>query len=293
MKTLDNSNPIAAAVYFICAAGVAMFSRDPIIIALSLAGAVTLCILQKGGGHLFFAALFVLGTAVNPLFNHRGSRVLFVLNNNPVTAEALLYGALSSAMVVAAIYWFKCFSTIMTSDKLLYIFGSAMPKLSLIISMALRYVPLFTRQAKTVSAAQKTMGIYKEENIIDSIRAKIRVFSVMVTWTLENGIITADSMEARGYSAGRRSFFAIYKFTSKDVFLLAASLLLAGAALLLTSVGDSAAVFEFFPTAAMLPPESWGVKIWAAYISYGILAMLPSALELEEVVRWKYLQSKI
>ena len=293
MRTLENSNPIATAVFFLCAAGIAMFSRDPVITGLSLIGAVLLWMIQGEGGHWFLAVFLLAGTLVNPLFNHKGSMVLFVLNNNPVTLEALLYGALSSAMVVATIYWFRSFSKIMTSDKLLYILGSTMPKLSLILSMALRYVPLFSRQAKTVSDAQKTLGLYREENWIDNIRGKIRVFSVMVTWTLENGIITADSMEARGYGAGRRSFFSIYRFTLRDVLFLTGSLLLTAIALLAMYGGDTPAVVSFYPALEVISVKNWSIKTWVSYISYGILVLLPAAAEVGEEIKWKYLQSKI
>ena len=50
--------------------------------------------------HLFFFLLFLALALINPLISHNGATVLFVMNDNPVTLEALLYGINSAAMVV-------------------------------------------------------------------------------------------------------------------------------------------------------------------------------------------------
>ena len=181
--------------------------------------------------HGYMIALFLVMTLINPLVSHNGATVLFVMNHNPVTLEALIYGAVSATMILSILYWFRSFSHIMTSDKLLYLFGRLSPKLSLVISMSLRYVPLFGQQLRKVSQSQKALGLYKEDNIVDRIRGGIRIFSVMVSWALENGIITADSMTARGYGLGKRSSFSIFTWISHDILLLALSLLLGGISL--------------------------------------------------------------
>lgn len=291
MKDFADYNPIAIFIYFLAAAGFAMFTADPIILALSLAGSVLFFIARNGGSglrsHLFFLILFVLMSLVNPLFNHNGVTVLFVMNNNPVTLEALLYGVASSAMIVSVLYWFRSFTQIMTGDKLLYLFGSAAPKLSLILSMALRYIPLFGKQVKKTDAAQKALGLYKEDNIVDRARGGTRVFSVMVTWALENGIITADSMTARGYGIGKRTFFALYKFRKNDLALILITIgLLAAAAV---GMGFGFISFEYYPAIKTAPVTAASVLTYAAY---GLLAFMPTIIEAEESIKWKYLLSR-
>ena len=90
----------------------------------------------------------------------------------------------------------------MTSDRLLLPVRQGIAEMALLISMALRHIPLFAVQAKRVRDTQKVLGLYKEDNIADDIRGGARVFNVMVGWALENGIITADSMAARLRIAG-------------------------------------------------------------------------------------------
>ncbi len=69
--------------------------------------------------------------------------------------------------------------------------------------MAVRFIPLFRRQAERVSLSQKAMGLYAGDNYMDKARGAARVFSILLTWSLENAIDTAASMRARGYGIKR------------------------------------------------------------------------------------------
>ena len=205
MRSFENANPLALAVYFLSVSGISMFCMNPLLLFLSLTGAVLYYFVRSGRkrmkSHLWSLGLFLVLVVLNPLVSHNGVTVLFVLNHNPVTLEAAVYGIAAAGMILAVLYWFRSFTEIMTSDKLLYLFGKFSPKLALVLSMGLRYVPLFTRQAQKIGQTQTALGLYKDDNLIDRFRGGMRIFDVLVTWGLENGIITADSMTARGYGA--------------------------------------------------------------------------------------------
>lgn len=279
MRRFSDCNPIVITVYFLMASGIAMFSTDPAVYLLSLIGAVLLCFTRdvgkSGKTHLFSLGLFVLMALINPIVSHDGVTVLFFAGNNPVTLEAFIYGVCAALMIISVIYWFRSFSSIMTSDKLLYLFGALSPKLALVLSMSLRYLPLFRRQAQKIGATQKALGLYKEDNVIDDSKGKIRIFSIMLTWALENGIITADSMTARGYGIGRRSHFSLFRFTRQDVFLLATSTVLFAVTVL--CLKDT--TFTYYP-AISAPPLSAEAAV--GYIAYGILILLPALIEIKE-----------
>lgn len=283
-------NPAAAAVYFLMTAGIAMFSMNPVILSLSLAGSLIYFFLRGSSdslkSHLYLLLLFIIMAVINPLVNHNGATVLFVMNDNPITLEALVYGTAASAMIISVVYWFRSFTAIMTSDKLLYIFGRLSPKLALILSMALRFVPMFSRQIKKTEQTQKAMGLYKEDNIADSIKGKTSIFSIIITWGLENGIITADSMTARGYGCGKRSGFSVFRWRKSDtLFLIITALLFS-----LTIYGLYNVTFSYYP---YIKFSEHGIFAVAGYAAYGILVLLPSFLEAKEALRWKYLKSKI
>lgn len=292
MRAFADSNPIVILLYFLCTAGIAMFTMHPILLCLSFLGAL-LYFIRLGEGRQLKSHLFPLGLTVgvgllNPLFYHNGQTVLFVLNHNPVTLEALLYGLAAGFMGAGVLYWFRCFSKIMTGDKLLYLFGSLSPKAALIFSMALRYVPLFKKQWHSIVQAQRGMGLYKEETLPDTLQGNMRVFSVLVTWALENGITTADSMAARGYGVGRRSFFSLYRFTKRDGCMLGVILFLCLSTLYAMAAGALSMVY--YPR-VQLPPM--GLSGTLGLLCYGLLCMLPTLNDLLEDLQWKCLLSKI
>ena len=291
MISLNEANPIAAFLWLMLAAGIAMFTMNPIILALSLLGAALYLFARRpdaGWKALpLYLALFMISALMNPLFVHSGATVLFIINHNPITLEALFYGMALGGMIASSLCWFRSFQEVMTSDKLLYVFGSALPKLTLILSIALRYIALLREQAKRVRDAQKALGLFREENVIDRLRGELRIFSVLVTWVLENGIITADSMAARGYGTGKRTRFALFHFRGRDVALCCACLALAAVAITAAALG--ALDCAFYPRFRM---GAGGSLAAAGYVSYALLAFAPGILELEEKLRWKALRSR-
>lgn len=290
MCGFDEHHPTALTVYFLAVAGLCMFSMDAVLLGLSLLGAL-ICLGALGGmrpwrNHLYALVLFAGMALVNPLVSHRGVTVLFVLNRNPVTLEAAIYGVAAGCMLLAVLYWFRAFTRMMTSEKLLCVFGTLSPKLALLLSMALRYVPLFARQAAQVEQSQRAMGLYREDNLIDRIKGGMRIFSVMVTWTLENGIITADSMTARGYGIGRRSRYTVFRWRRGDVLLLCATLMLT--ALTLFGLADADTVY--YPAFRMTPLTA---RALLGYVSYGLLTLLPAIITGKEALKWHCLRSRI
>ena len=290
MRSLEDYHPRAVGLYFLAVTGIAVFSMNPVIVAESLAGSLLLYLVRHGfeNGKTHFASfvLFLVLTLVNPVVSHNGVTPLFVVNDNPVTLEALLFGAFTAAMITGTLYWFRSFSEIMTSDKLLCLFGALSPKLALVFSMALRYVPHFRRQSERVNAAQRAMGLYKEDNIVDAARGGGRVFSILLTWALENGIITADSMAARGYGLGRRTSFTVFRFRRRDLVFLVLSVLLAA----LTAAGSFRLSYSYYPVFRVSVPDAWGS---AGLLSYGLLALLPAVIEIKEAIRWRRYLSRI
>ena len=290
MKSFSEYNPIAIFVFYVCVLIPAMFSQNPVLISISLvSGILYYCI--KNGRKSYKGAwmllLPIIGLIANPLFSHNGASILFFLNNNPVTLESALFGLSSGAAIAATLFWLASFTKIMTSDKLLYIFGSVSPKLALILSMTLRYIPLFQKQIEKTNNAQKAMGLYKDDTAIDKIRGGLRVVSVMVTWALENGVITADSMTARGYGAGKRSRFAIFSWRKADFILLAISLILGLLSCVPMFLGQLS--YTWYPLI-------WGPSSafkYVSYICFAVLSLIPDYLQIKEEAKWKSLTSAI
>ena len=290
MRQFSDYNPAAVAVWFFSVTGIAMFCSYPPLTVITALGGILFYLLgagfSHGKTHLFFGMLFLVLALANPVISHNGVTVLFVLNHNPVTLEALLYGINSAAMIVGVLYWFRSFTRIMTSEKLLYLTGMLTPKLSLVLSMALRFVPLLRRQSEKIHDSQLALGLYREDTMPDLIKGKMREFSILITWALENGITTADSMTARGYGIRHRSTYRRFRFQAGDILLLGMTAVLLGICAYVIHRGAFA--FAFYPAVTMQPP---GYLTVCGLLSYAVLVLLPFGIEMEVGIRWRSLLS--
>lgn len=293
MKTFSSYHPSVLMAYFTAVIAITMFAGHPVILALALAGGFCLSLTVDDFARsmknlALFSLFFLLIALSNPLFSHKGATVLFFLNDNPVTLESFFYGMGIGAMVVGVMYWFRNYTAIMTTEKFLYLFGRLLPRLTLIFSMVIRFIPLFTNQARKVSDSQKAFGGFSEEGFLARIKAGISVFSVMVTWSLEMAVETADSMKARGYGIRRRSSFSVYRFTARDLWMLIA---IAGLTVaVLAGMSSAGMSFAYYP---YLTAVGTDFPAMSAYLAFAVLAFLPSLIEGKEIIRWKYLRSGI
>lgn len=292
MRSLSEYHPAVTALYFFALAVLLAVIRHPVLTLIGFVGSVVLFFLEAGAAkkriHFFALAVVLVASILNPLVSHHGSTVLFVVNDRPFTLEALLYGVFSAVLLAAVIYLFAVFSKIMTEDKLFCIFGLFSPKLALVFCMALRYIPILGKDAVGIDRAQREAGFCVADNLIDKIRAKLRVFSALTTGALENGAVTADTMASRGYGVARRRSFSFFRFTKRDAILLAVILLLAGGVVFCALRG--ALHYDFYPLTESVDLSGLSV---VGYVLFALLAALPSALCILEKIKWNCLTSKI
>ena len=153
-------HPIINFLYFALVLLFSMCLMHPVYLAISLTGALAYDITLKGRKAVRFAVMGLLPMAalaalVNPAFNHEGATILTYLpSGNPLTLESMLYGVAAAVMLASVVLWFSSYNEVMTSDKFVYLFGRVIPALSLVLSMALRFIPKFKAQMQTVSEAQ-------------------------------------------------------------------------------------------------------------------------------------------
>ena len=287
-------HPFINLLYFVSVIGFAMFFTHPVCLAVSLLCALTYSIYLHGKKAVRFNLIFMLPmllftALLNPLFNHQGMTILtYFRGGNPLTLESILFGISAAVMLVTVISWFSCFNAVMTSDKLVYLFGRVIPSLSLVLAMALRLVPRLRAQIKVISDAQKCVGRHiSNGNILQKTRHGLRILSIMVTWALENAIETADSMKGRGYGLPGRTAFSIFRFDRRDAY----ALLYIGtcAAIIIAGAMTGAYHFRYFPT---VKGEWTGMATITIFVAYFLLCSLPMIINLKEVLIWKSIESK-
>ena len=208
MKNRDAFSAFHPAVlcgYYALVLVFSMFLTHPLCLAASLLGALSYAAKLRGGRAVlrslaWMAPVWLLAAAVNVLFNHEGATILtYFSSGNPLTLESMLYGLSAGGMLAAVLLWFTTYQAVMTSDKFVYLFGRAIPALSLVLSMTLRFVPKFRAQLRAVQQARQFAGNSEKTGPIQKVRTSVENFSILVTWSLENAVETADSMRARGY----------------------------------------------------------------------------------------------
>ena len=288
-------HPVVNMTYFVLVIGFSMWLMHPVCLGLSLLCALAYSVYLKRGKAIKFGLVFILpmliATALlNPIFNHEGGTILTYLpDGNPLTYESIIYGIAAAVMMACVINWFSCYNEVMTSDKFVYLFGRVVPALSLVLSMALRFVPRFKAQLKVVSSAQRCMGRgISTGSFMQKARHGIRIMSIMITWALENAIETADSMKSRGYGLKGRTAFSIFKFDRRDIYATA-FLLLCGAYIIAgTFLGGL--YFRYFPTVKGVGADIYSISLYTAYFA---LCAAPLVINILEDAKWKTIQSKI
>lgn len=292
MKSFKDFNPNSILAFYLCAILPPMLFNNPIIGILSFVGASAVLVSIKKDGSAksigICIALPFLSALISAIFVHNGATILFFINNSRITLEAILRGLSTGICIAAIILWCFSFSAIFTSDKLLYVFGSFSPKMALLLSMTLRYIPLIKEQYNKTKKAQISLGLYKDNNLIDKFKGTLKVLSIIVTWALENGIICADSMTARGYGVGKRSYFAIFRWEKPDLFLLGTSAVL-GAFILIAGFTKALDII-WYPRIQFT--EIGALQI-ICFVVYTLLSLLPVIIEEKKERTWKSLQSKI
>lgn len=295
MNEFKTYHPIVNLIYFVAVIGFSMFFLNPICLIISLICSITYSVILGGRKAIKFNIIYMLpllifSALLNPTFNHQGVTVLaYFPSGNPLTMESMLYGVATACMLVSTISWFSCFNKIMTSDKLMYLFGKPLPALSLIFSMVLRFVPKFKAQLKNVANAQACVGKdLSTGRLIARAKNGINILSSMITWSLENAIDTADSMKSRGYGLPNRTAFSNYRFSKRDLKALSVIIILTVGILIGNSFG--LITFNYYPSLEYTDAGYGSVFVFALYFA---LCIIPIVIESWEAYKWKSLKSKI
>lgn len=210
------SHPAVPALYTALTLGLTMFSMQPVLIALSLAGGLAYGFATRGAARTLSALrwqlpVILIISLVNPLFSASGSTELFRIGMRAVYLESMVYGLCMGGLFVASVLWFEATASMLEYDKVLALLGNAAPVLALMISMCMRLIPQFLRRGRTVLAVQDAIDVPGRAPA-DPVRSRLRASSVLMGWGMEDSLERADAMRSRGWgAAARRTTYARYR----------------------------------------------------------------------------------
>lgn len=292
MTAFYSYHPLVNLVFFVLVLIFAMFFIHPLAMVIGLLASLSYGLKVSGGARLgrrlflvlpliFFSFIF------NPLFNHAGQTTLaYFPSGNPLTMESIIYGGVAGAMLATVILWFISYNQIVSSDKFIYLFGRIIPALSLVVSMALRFIPLFKEEFSKVYLVQKSL-VGEKTGRLAKVRQLAQVLSVTVTWALDQALDRADSMRARGYGLRKRTAYSLYRFTRRDAISLGLMVFLG--AYVLVGVVRGRVAFAYFPALRGASLDPYGLSVFLAYL---LLSFLPFFLEVWEDRQWMRIQSE-
>ena len=288
MNRFSKLHPILHLVFYSLTLIFVLIASNPFFSASSLLGAFLYnAVICKGRvlKNLWLSVVIILFVGVfNMLFAHYGADVLFTIKNTAFTLEALMYGINQGIVFSGVMLWFTALSYNSDGDRVLYLFSFA-PRLALMFSIILGFIPRFNKKLKDIRDAQKALrGGISPGGLRERYKSSLNNLSALITYSLESSIITADSMTARGYRQGALSVKR-YSLCAEDFVLLSAVVICFGAVFYFKAAG--AITFIFDP---VIKVKSFSA---AALVLFIIAEMIPFFVEIWEGMLWKLSNARV
>ena len=307
--------------YFIMVLFAFIFS-DPYFVVTFLVLLLVLIALQGVSHELknimrLFIPLSILIMILNPLLNRTGAHKIYLWSGFFITYEAIAYGILMSLALLIVILVFSSYNRSVSYQEMLYIFSKKLPIISMIIVMALRFIPLINSRAIEVQKLNnlKNNGIEMDvgdadaldldefnsnintdydSKLVNKLKSNKRVAAIIkeaktlgkimgitVSWSLEESMFTAKSMKARGYNATERTSYLSYKFSNADFAFIALIIITVG--IIIVGLLHGVGMINIYPS---IDFKFSNLPFNIYYLAF-ILFLLPLIyLEIKERILW-------
>ena len=210
----------------------------------------------------------------------------FIGNN--LTVESFVYGMVTGLRAAAVCMWLSCLFRVVSSDKVLYLFGRVSPRLSLFLTILLRFIPRIGREARKINLAQKGIGRGSNQgNVFRRLVNCLRIFSMLITWMISALALESDSMRSRGSLLRGRTAFSIYRFDNRD----RAFVITLFTCITLTAMGVILGASKMWYNPRIIWRPLNGIGMTAA-VGYLALCLLPLGLELWTEYRFRRAREK-
>ena len=284
----EKCHPAVNFIYFTTViAGMIVF-QHPIFLLISFVCAFIYSIKRNGWKALIFNAVLLPCVAAFALYyssyTHFGVTVLQqnVIGNN-MTLESLVYGFVLGIVVAGVLIWFSCVHSVFTTDKVVYLFGKVSPRLSLFLAIILRMVPRIKKEAKQINTAQQGIGRGANQgNLWQRIRNCIRIFSMLITWTIDSLTTASESMRSRGSTLRGRKAFSIYRFDNRDRTYVVGNFACLTVIFMAVMLKQTDIIYD--PRIIMTPVTTMS---YVFYTGYAVFCLMPLGLELWTEYRFK------
>jgi energy-coupling factor transport system permease protein len=282
-------HPAIYIAYYMILVLFAFIYNNPYYLVTFLLCIICLIVLQGIGNELktnikFFIPMSAIIILLNPLVSHVGTTKIYIVGSYFITLEALTYGIIMSTSLLIILLTFASYNKAVSYQEMLYIFSKRFPNISMVIIMALRFIPLFNYRLSEVNKISKFDMEYQadinKKSLVKKISKTANLLVVVVSWSLEESMTTAKSMKARGYGIKERTSYLSYKFRRIDyLFIGFVSILI-----LICIIGliYGFGRIEIYPTLMFSSENTFNFY----YLSFLLLLLPLIYLEIKEKLVW-------
>ncbi len=287
MKGLTRLHPVTVFLWFLFMIIFSVILLNPVCLAISSICAFSYAVFLKKGGAVKYLLYFGLpialtSTILNPIFNHIGTPLFYVLGIS-ITLEALLYGLGAGVMLLSVLFWFYSFQMVFPTENIQYLMQKISPGIALTISMVFQFIPRVKNHLKNTKDAFSGIGLTNEND--GPLKSGAKVISASILPIIENSMETADYMSCMGFGARKRTSYLSYKFHFTDFMFMSITLIVS--AIVICGIVSGKFEFSYYPALS-------GIKdVPLFYISYLILALLPILHDGKEEIKWTLSKSRI
>ena len=290
----ETCHPAVNFIFFAAAIYGTVSFMHPVFLAIVYAGAFAYSVKRCGKRAVIFSLcllpLILAFALYYSSYHHFGVTVLrqnFIGNN--LTVESFVYGLVIGLRFATLCMWLEAIFRVVTSDKVVYLFGRVSPRLSLFLTILLRFIPRVGREARKINLAQKGLGRGSNQgNVFQRFINCLRIFSMLITWMISALVQESESMRSRGSLLRGRTAFSIYRFDNRDrAFVIA---LFFG--ITLTAMGAilGATTMFYNPRIIWEPLENLSA---VTAVGYAALCLLPMGLEFWTEYRFQRARRKV
>ena len=281
----ERCHPAVNLIYFAAVLVGMITFQHPVFLMISFLCAFAYSIKRNGLKALLFDLCLLPLIAAFALYyssyTHFGMTVLRqnMVGNN-MTLESLIYGFVLGIIGAGVCIWFSCVFSVFTTDKVVYLFGKVSPRLSLFLAISLRMIPRIKKEAKRINMAQRGIGRGANQgNLWQRFRNALRIFSMLITWTIDSLTIASESMRSRGSSLRGRKAFSSYRFDDRDRAYVIGLFLCLTLTMMAVLLKQTDMVYD--------PRIIWTKVNPVFCVGYGVLCLMPLGLEVWTQYRFK------
>jgi energy-coupling factor transport system permease protein len=172
----------------------------------------------------FFIPMAIFILIFYPIvYNYGSGTQIHVIGDIYMSFEVFIGGCIMVILMYLVTLLFVSFNAYVDNEKILYLGSKRYPYVSMIGVLAMRLVPYITQRFNDII---KVFTYNKKKQ--GTLKSMGSILIILMGWSLEEFLMIAKSMKARGYGVKKRTTYLMYKLHRIDYTIIIFTLLCSG-----------------------------------------------------------------